>query len=556
MAMNFYPPAQRAAASDLTIAISPLGLVELSDEEFEVNGPRMQRYAANWAWYLGHHHMYRREMGEPQLVFNYVRAFADFINSFTFGKGIMFHSPEATSAIVPYLLQTVWEEHNDKPTILWEIGQYGGISGDVFVKVAYEPPYVNPTNNMPMPGRVRVLPLNPAFCFPVWHPHDRSRMIQFKQKYKFWAIADDGSRQVMTYTEIVTDTSIQEYVNDEMINERVNPLGIIPIAYTQNFPVASSPWGLSDIQDIISLNREYNEKAITIGDIINYYSAPVTVVLGAKASNLERGPRKVWAIPSKDARVENLQLMDDLAGPLGYMELIKQAMHEMTGVPAQALGQMQPVSNTSGVALQIQYQPLMNRYAVKRIQYTRLFKTINELVIRTAALYEPQLLAYNPVFSSAMIKPDQYDLLDITDPVSVRSTIVWPSPMPMDILLTINEVQAKMAMGLESKRGALRELGENFPDQKMREVFEELVEDTKESGALQMLQAQVSALIMMSTGMTPDGQPLVVPGQVDEQGNQMGGPAVDPALFQELMNMAYGATPPERHDFDTSDSAL
>jgi hypothetical protein len=45
----------RAAGSDLAMQISPLGLVELADEEFEVHGPRLNRYAQNWAFYLGHH---------------------------------------------------------------------------------------------------------------------------------------------------------------------------------------------------------------------------------------------------------------------------------------------------------------------------------------------------------------------------------------------------------------------------------------------------------------------------------------------------------------------
>lgn len=40
MAIDIVSPSLRAAGSDLTIAISPLGLVELSDEEFEVHGPR------------------------------------------------------------------------------------------------------------------------------------------------------------------------------------------------------------------------------------------------------------------------------------------------------------------------------------------------------------------------------------------------------------------------------------------------------------------------------------------------------------------------------------
>ena len=174
MAVTFYPASYRAAASDLTIAISPLGLVELADEEFEVHGPRLNRYASNWAWYLGHHWAYKREIGEPQLTFNWVKAFSDYLVNFSFGKGVNFHSPEATGAITPYLLKEVWENQNNKPQVLMELAQLGSVSGDCFVKVAWEPPFQDPAG-IPMPGKIRIMPLNPAFCFPEWHPHDRSR---------------------------------------------------------------------------------------------------------------------------------------------------------------------------------------------------------------------------------------------------------------------------------------------------------------------------------------------------------------------------------------------
>ena len=222
MTVAFHSSSYRAAASDLTIAISPLGLVELADEEFEVHGPRLNRYANNWAWYLGHHWAYKREIGEPQLTFNWVRAFIDFVVNFSFGKGINFHSPEATSAITPYSLKEVWEMHNHKQAILMEIGQLGAVSGDVFVKVAYEQPYMD-SAGVPHEGRIRILPLNPAFCFPEFHPHDRTRMIRFKLKYKFWGTAQDGSRMVMTYVELMTEEIIEEYINDELIDQRPNP---------------------------------------------------------------------------------------------------------------------------------------------------------------------------------------------------------------------------------------------------------------------------------------------------------------------------------------------
>ena len=547
MSLNFYPSSYRAAASDLTVAISPLGLVELADEEFEVHGPRLNRYASNWAWYLGHHWPYRRELGESQLTFNYVKAFADYLVNFTFGQGIDFGSPEATAGITPYLLKRAWEQDNDKMTTLWEIGQHGAVSGDVFVKVAYEEPYIDPIGR-PRPGRFRILPLNPAYCFPEWHPHDRTRMIRFKLKYKFWGTAADGARQVFTYTEILTEDMIEEYINDERIDQRPNPMGEIPIAYTQNIAVASSPWGLADITDIISLNREFNEKATEVSDIINYHGSPVTVIIGAKASNLEKGPKKVWTIGSKDASIQNLSMDTNFAGIMGYMELLKQAMHEMTGVPASALGQMQPISNTSGTALAVQYQPLMQRYRLKKIQYTRLFKRINELIMLTAVVKEPQSMMYNPMISTIPLRPGQYDVLDPADPVTYQSTVHWPEPLPVDVLIKINEIQARMAMGLESKRGALRDMGEMFPEQKIAEINDEMMEDMKEQAALNLIQAQAAQFIMQATGMTPDGQPLILPGQ--DMGDGTVAPGVDPNLAQEIMMRAYQPAPAQREVFD------
>lgn len=503
-------------------------------------------------WYLGHHWGYRREIGDSNLTVNYVKAFADYIINFNFGKGIQFRSPEATSAIIPYLLKKVWDEDNDRMSVLYEIGQYGTVSGDVFVKVAYEPGYVNPAGE-PVPPKTRLLPLNPAYCFPTFHPHDKHRLIEFKLKYKFWGTAADGTRSVNTYVEVITEQAIREYVNDELIDERPNPLGMIPIAYCPNIYVASSPWGLADIQDVIPLNREYNEKATEISDIINYHAAPVTVIIGAKGSNLEKGPRKVWTIGSKDAKVENLQLDSNLQGPLAYLELLKMSMHEITGVPAQALGTQQPISNTAGVALSMQYQPMMQKHAQKKIPFGRLFDQINALIIKYAAIYEPEWLEYNPAISSIRIQPDQYPVLDPDDPVTYQTSTDWPSPLPMDELLKLNEVQAKMAIGLESKAGALRTLGEHFPEQKLQQIQEELMEDTKQQAALDLIRSQAGQFIMQATGMTPDGQPLIIPGteQTDAEGNPTGmAPAVDPALGMELLQRAYEQLPPERMDFD------
>jgi hypothetical protein len=573
--LDFSPPSYRAASSDLTISISPLGLVELADEEFEVHGPRLNRYSLNWAMYLGHHWGYRREQGEMQIAVNYYRAFNDYLSRFTFGRGVHFRSPKATEAIVPDRLERVWTVDNDKMRVLLEMGQQGGITGDCFVKVAYEEPWTDSAGLL-HPGRVRILPMNSSFCFPEFHPHDRTRLLRFKQKYRFWGTSLEGTRQVFTYTEILTDDMIEEYVNDELIDSRPNPLGIVPVVHIPNVPVSGSPWGLSDAHDIITINRAYNEISTDVADIINYHASPVTVIVGAKASNLEKGAKKVWGGLPKDAQVFNLEGgAQGIDGALKYLELLKRSMHELMNIPETALGQVQPISNTSGVALSIQYQPLMNRYSQKVAQYGKGLEKINELVMKTLAIKEPQTFIYNPD-EDGPIKEGQYPQLDPNDQVTYINYAQFPQPLPLDKLIVLSEIQTKLGMGLESKEGALRQLGEEFPEEKLLEIRQELMADAQADGALQLIKVQIQKQIMDMTGMMPgpDGssaipmQPTQL-GDGDVMGDGMQGPQDDQnPLNQEsqetksiavqaeeeirnkLVTEAYGTKIPQRRTVD------
>jgi hypothetical protein len=523
--------------------------------------------------YLGHHWGYRREQGEMQIAVNYYRAFIDYLARFTFGNGVHFRSPKATEAIIPDRLERVWEVDNNKQRVLFEMAQTGGITGDCFVKVAYEEEWQDTIGRV-HPGRVRILPLNPAFCFPEFHPHDRERLLRFKQKYRFWGTSLEGTRQVFTYTEILTDDIIEEYVNDELIDSRPNPLGLIPVVHIPNIPVSGSPWGLSDAHDIITINRAYNEISTDIADIINYHAAPVTVIVGAKASNLEKGAKKVWGGLPKDAQVFNLEGGGaGIQGALQYLETLKRSMHEMMNIPESALGQSQPISNTSGVALSIQFQPLMNRWSQKSSQYGKGLERINELVILNLAIKEPGTMVYNPE-EDGPIKPGQLPQLDPNDELTYANYVHFEPPLPLDKIVMLNELQQKMSMGLESKEGALRALGEEFPEEKLQEIRTELIEDAKSEGSLNLVRAQISKQLMDLTGMMvgPDGtatpmDPLMLgngdlmgDGQLGPQGSGVAAEA-DQAVAQEqlqgedeirnsLVAGAYGTQIPARRAVD------
>jgi hypothetical protein len=495
--------------------------------------------------YLGHHWGYRREQGEMQIAVNYYRAFLDYLARFTFGNGVHFRSPRYTEGIIPDRLARVWEVDNDKQRVLLEMAQTGGITGDCFVKIAYEEPWDDSIGRF-HPGRVRVLPLNPAFCFPEFHPHDRSRLLRFKQKYRFWGTSLEGTRQVFTYTEILTDDVIEEYINDELIDSRPNPLGLIPVVHIPNIPVSGSPWGLSDAHDIITINRAYNEISTDITDIINYHAAPVTVIVGAKASNLEKGAKKVWGGLPKDSQVFNLEGgAAGIQGALQYLEVLKRSMHELMNIPESALGQSQPISNTSGVALAVQFQPLMNRWTQKSAQYGAGLEQINELVLLTLAIKEPETMQWNPELDGPLIE-GQLQVIDPADPKAFITYTHFPPPLPLDKIVLLNELAQKMSMGLESKEGALRALGEEFPLEKLYEIRKELQEDAMSEGSLNLVKVQIQKQIMDMTGFMagPDGtatpiDPMMM-GDGDVLGDgQLGQQGLDPdARAVEQENLA------------------
>jgi hypothetical protein len=302
----------------------------------------------------------------------------------------------------------------------------------------------------------------------------------------------------------------------------------------------------------------------------------VTVIVGAKASNLEKGAKKVWGGLPKDAQVFNLEGGGSgIQGALQYLATLKTSMHELMNVPETALGQVQPISNTSGVALSIQFQPLMNRWAQKSAQYGAGLEKINELVLLNLAIKEPETFQYNPE-TDGPIGQGQLDRLDINDPLTFISYAHFPQPLPLDQIVLLNELSQKMSMGLESKEGALRALGEEFPDEKLAEIRAETITDAQAEGAINLVKAQIQKQLMDITGMMvgPDGSatpmdPMMM-GNGDMMGDgQLGAPApegepMDPEaaaeaqmniqaeaqIRQTLLNDAYGTNVSPRRTVD------
>jgi hypothetical protein len=237
-------------------------------------------------------------------------------------------------------------------------------------------------------------------------------------------------------------------------------------------------------------------------------------------------------------------------------------MHEMVGVPETALGQAQQISNTSGVALSIQFQPLMNKWSQKTTQYGRGIQRINEIIILNLALKEPDALIWNPQLDGSL-EVGEAQMLDPNDPLTYQNYVHFLPPLPLDKLIVLNEIQTKLSLGLESKAGALRAMGEEFPHEKLDEIRQELIADAKADGAVKLVQTQIENEIANLTGMLSGGlngqpTPLGAPGAPGAEGAPptMLPPVTDQAsmaigqaeqqLRIDLVTKAYGTTLPNR----------
>lgn len=434
----------------------------LSDEEMR----RIREETELWRFYKGKQWKKNRPPGEPQNTLNYCRAFVDKGVSFLFGKGFNIKTKSEALNITKPLLDEVWEDNN-KGLISLDIGQAGGVTGNAWVKVAIEEfdPEERPDRYEEYPkGRIRIIVMPTYSVFPTWDGHDREKMIRCRIIYPIYLEQQksDGSieRTRVWYKEEITPKIIREYINADLIDERENSLGEIPVVRIKNLPVSGEPLGISDLTDIIPLQKELNSKTTDVSDIINYHAAPITIIFGAKASNLEKGARKIWGGLPKDAKVQNLELQTDLAASINYLNIIKNSMFELAKMPEDAFGKKMNISNTSGVALHIRNQPLIELTRTKWITYGEGIKQINRLILKYAKLIE------HPSFDLEgfeALKPSQ----------KYWTEIEFPNPLPKDELIEMQLIAQKIKLLLLSRKKALMELGVTEADKELDEILAE-----------------------------------------------------------------------------------
>ncbi len=486
---------------------------------------RLERIQQAWNFYEGYHWEGVDDLGSPQVTFNYCKPFINKFVSFEFGSGFTINSPRLPENVldedtnhdgvvegeevknispediefktvkeqVGNFLNRVWDE-NSKEELCVEIGQNKSITGDAWIKVMYESPEeMEDIFDENPEGKIRLEVFPTQYMFPEFDEHDKKRMINLLIMYPISVERETGilrrknKLQTILYKELWTKEKITIYHGADVISEEDNPYGFIPFVHIKNFIISGKNFGASDIDDIIPLNVEVNTKRSDVSEIIDYHSAPITCVYGAKIGNLEKGANKVWGGLPKDSRVENLQLQGDLQASTQYIKDLKTAMCEIGGVPETVLGGASAISNTSGVALQYMNLPLVEKTKIKRACSESGLVIVNKMILKIA------------LQMGFIEKPENMSMKEF-----LYNKVTLPDTLPKDELIELQKIQQEMLMGLECRHGAMERLGKENITSKLNEIdVEREAHPEIFNSALQQLIYQNKLNSGMTNGETP-----------------------------------------------------
>jgi hypothetical protein len=166
--------------------------------------------------------------------------------------------------------------------------------------------------------------------------------------------------------------------------------------------------------------------------------------------------------------------------------MLKAGLFDLAGIPQQAFGIQGPISGTSGVALAMQWQPLLETRQVKVQTYGYGIRMINRLIIMTASMKDKEFRR-------------QFAGLD--DRSKYFNEVRFPSPLPRDEGRFLEQAEKRLSLGLTTRRIELEAMGHG--EIEIERILKESLQERKDLAQAEFEVGQ----FMPGAGPTPTGMP-------------------------------------------------
>jgi hypothetical protein len=448
-------------------ASSNQGIVE---QIARLDGARLRAYRDALSFYQGQQWPGQSRRRERRLVFNYARTMIEKTASYLM-TGLSFVVDEAgpseaeasRARRAEAALREVYEA-NDLNQLDFDSEIDASVLGDGAFKVTWDPDE----------RRVRVSAPDVQGLFAWWVGDDISRVWRVASRYYLSSeeavllygagivrgpglgsalnVVSLTGRKQHTVVEVWTGDTFELWFDAALVESKPNPYGFIPFVIFPNLREPKRFWGVSDVQPVRESVIELNRALSQLSMILELSGNPIAVLENVtEAQDIAVQPGAVWELPER-ARAYLLDLLQGGGVSLhtDYINMIYRTLHDLGESPRTAFGEN--ASNLSGVALNVEMDPLLKKVQRKRTLRESAFKRRNEMILRL--LHQYTGIDYAPY----------------------RSRVVWGSLLPTDRSRLVQDETRLVAAGIHSRRRAADELGVSDPDAEFQRWREEETE--------------------------------------------------------------------------------
>ncbi|MBI2836134.1 MAG: phage portal protein [Chloroflexi bacterium] len=312
-------------------------------------------------------------------------------------------------------------------------------------------------------GDVRITAPDVQGIYAWWAGDDMSRIWRVASRYSLSAAEAGalygvktagkplrlGSGQAVSLIEVWTDSHFQLWADNVLVEEKPNPYGFIPFVLYPNLRQPKKFWGVSDLAPILEPQQELNRAVSQLAKILELSGNPIAVLENVEESeDIAVRPGAVWNIP-EDAKAYLLDLLQGggVRLHIDYINLLYRILHDLSETPRASFGGTE--RDLSGVALEIELQPLMQKVKRKRLVRTAVFNERNRLALKLLEKF------HGESFGNCSLR------------------VVWAPALPKDFAQLVANEQTLVQSGIHSRRRAMDEMGVKDPEAEFKLWLEE-----------------------------------------------------------------------------------
>ncbi len=419
-----------------------------------MDSDRLRAYRENLNFYNGSQWQGRSRGRERRLTFNYAKVVVDKVTSYLMsGLGFVIEPGSPYDAETAHRAERTLREvydANNLEQLDFDTELDTAILGDGCYKVTWDA----------RENRVRVSAPDVQGVFVWWLGDDVSRIWRVASRYQLSseevAYLYGGTtrratpaRPLCTVVEVWTDKKFELWLDDTLFERKANPYGFIPFVVYPNLREPKKFWGVSDLPSLMEPARELNRALSQLSLILELSGNPIAVLENIEnAQDIAVQPGAVWEIPER----AKAYLLDLLQGGgvklhVDYIDLLYRTIHDLSESPRTAFGDN--ARSLSGVALEMELHPLLQKVKRKRTIRTAVYKRRNEMILKVMEKMAGESFG------------------------SYRSHIVWGPVLPQDRDRLVRDEEILVNSGIHSRRRAMMELGIEDPDAELSRWLEE-----------------------------------------------------------------------------------